>query len=150
MIGRHLFDLVIEGSSPIYCPDVGAGAIYIGSVTGGRFEGERIAGEVLPAGGDWARVAPCGAARLDVKLMLRTDRGELFSMMYSGRMHGPGETLQRLGSGGKVDPSEYYMRIAPVFEAHAADLSWLDCILAVGTGEVIGPGKLRYKVMEVD
>lgn len=149
MIGRHLLDMEVEGGAPFFCADTGTGASYVGGVTGGRFTGERLSGVVLPVGGDWARVAACGAAKLDVKMLLRTDAGELVSMYYTGRMHGPGDTLQRLAMGEKISPDQYYMRIAPVFEAHAASMSWLDRILAVGTGEVIAPGRLLYRIMEV-
>jgi Protein of unknown function (DUF3237) len=150
MIGRHLFDLEVEGDAPIYCPDAGGGAMFIGGVTGGRFQGDRISGDVLPAGGDWARISACGVARLDVKMVLRSDQGDIITMHYAGRMHGPGDTLRRLSMGEAIGSDQYYMRIAPVFETHAAAIAWLDGVVAVGKGEVVAPGKLLYKIFEIE
>ena len=53
--------------------------------------------------------------------------------------------MARLAQGETVDPSEYYFRVAPVFETGAERYAWLNKILAVGVGErpppnVVGAG----------
>ena len=58
-------------------------------ITGGRFEGERLSGEVLDGGSDWQTVRGDGAITLDVRLNLKTQDGALVSMAYGGLLHGP-------------------------------------------------------------
>ena len=58
--------------------------------------------------------------------------------------------MARLAHCETVDPSEYYFRVAPVFETGVDRYAWLNKILAVGEGErltpnVVGAGtKARY------
>src|SRR5690348_1092714 len=67
--------LVVVGPTP-------GGYRRIGNVPGGRFEGERLSGEVLDCGTDWQTVRGDGAIALDVRLTLRTDDGDLIAMSY--------------------------------------------------------------------
>src|ERR1700733_7914533 len=71
----------------------------IGVVFGGRFEGERLSGEVLDGGRDWQSVRPDGSLMLDVRLVLQTHDGALIAMTYKGLRHGPREVMERLGRG---------------------------------------------------
>jgi hypothetical protein len=45
--------------------------------TGGKFEGDRPRGRVLPGGGDFLMMRPDGAMHLDARLILETDPIEL-------------------------------------------------------------------------
>ena len=45
----------------------------VGVVPGGRFEGERLSGEVLEGGSDWQAVRSDGATALNVRLVLKTN-----------------------------------------------------------------------------
>ncbi len=57
--------------------------------------------------------------------------------------------MARLAQGETVDPSEYYFRIAPVFETGAERYAWLNKILAVGVGERFPPKIARYSIFEI-
>jgi len=72
---------------------------------------------------------------MDVRLVMRTDRGQLFYMHYSGVRHGPADVLAKLGRGEQVDPASYYFRIAIRFETADPELGWLNRVLGVGVGQ---------------
>src|SRR2546430_1069292 len=88
----------------------------IGEIAGGRFEGERLRGKILSGGSDWQSLRADGATTLNVRLVMQTDDGDLIGMTYLGVRHGPKEVLDRIGRGGSVSPSEYYMRATPYYE----------------------------------
>jgi hypothetical protein len=120
----------------------------VGIVPSGTFEGERLSGKVLDGGSDWQAVRTDGSTTLDVRLLLQTDDGSTITMSYRGVRHGPAEVMQRLDKGEAVDPSSYYFRIAPIFEAPAGRYEWLNRIVAVGTGHRFPEGP-TYSVFEV-
>lgn len=120
----------------------------VGIVTSGRFEGERLAGTVLDGGSDWQTVRGDGSTTLDVRLVLRTDDGTVFTMAYGGIRHGPQDVIQRLEKGEEVDPGSYYFRMTPTFEAPAGRYEWLNRVVAVGTGHRFKEGPV-YSVFEV-
>ncbi|KQM99396.1 DUF3237 domain-containing protein [Sphingomonas sp. Leaf25] len=120
----------------------------IGVITGGRFEGERLRGEVLDGGSDWQSVRRDGSWTLDVRVVLRTDDGALIGMTYGGVRRGPPEILAALARGEDVDPASYYFRSNPVFETASEKYAWLNGILAIGTGHRFPDGPL-YSIFEV-
>jgi hypothetical protein len=118
-------------------------------VKGGRFEGERLSGEVLPGGADAVIERPDGGLHLDVRLVLRTDRGELVYMTYNGRRNGPSpEIMQRIVKREPIPRGSDYFRVVVQFETGAPRLLWLNDKVFVGTGarEPNGP---MYDIWEV-
>jgi predicted ester cyclase len=112
-------DPLYEVTMDVEVEDVGltpAGHRRIVRVSGGKFRGPQLRGTVLAGGGDWLVERRDGARALDVRILLRTDDGELIYAHYLGLSHGKPEVLERLMRGEKVDPSEYYFRVAPLFE----------------------------------
>jgi hypothetical protein len=120
----------------------------IGIVAGGSFEGPKLNGTVEEGGSDWILARPDGALQLDVRLILKTDDGQLIGMTYRGCRHGPVAVIERLNRGEPVDPSEYYFRIAPFFETASEKYGWLNRIVAVGLGHRPPQGPV-YRVFEV-
>jgi hypothetical protein len=117
-------------------------------VKGGTVEGPKIKGEVLPGGGDWLLLRPDGAGELDVRATVRTDDGHLIYTYYRGILNAPPEVMQRALQGEAVDPSEYYFRIAPVYETASEKYGWLNRIVAVGVGRY-RPGWVGYTIYAV-
>lgn len=117
-------------------------------VTGGRFEGTRLAGRVLPGGGDFLIIRPDGAMHLDVRLVLETDAGEPIYMTYAGRRHGPPEVMARYARSEPVAFGEDYFRTIVQFETAAPELAWLNDILAVGAGYRTEEGVV-YEIFEI-
>ena len=55
-------------------------------ITRGRVQGDRIAGDLLPGGGDWVVLGSDGVAQLDVQATLRTDDGAYVHITVTGRV----------------------------------------------------------------
>ena len=132
--------------------EVGKGPLgirRIARVSGGSFEGPRMRGVCLPnPGGDWLLFADDGSARLDVRVVLKTDDDAIIYMTYGGVRHGPPEVLAKLAAGERVDPAQIYFRMVPRFETGSEKYAWLNSIIAVGTGERLPTGPV-YHVHQV-
>jgi hypothetical protein len=120
----------------------------IGVVPGGSFEGERLSGDVLDGGSDWQTVRSDGSTTLDVRLVLKTRDDALIGMTYRGLRHGPSDVIARLERGESVDPTDYYFRIAPLFETAATQYNWINNVVAIGIGHRQADGPV-YSVFEV-
>jgi hypothetical protein len=103
-------------------------------ITGGRFEGDRLAGRVLAGGADWQMIRPDGVADLDARYTLETADGALIYVRNKGYRHGPAAVMDRLRAGEAVDPALYYMRTTPRFETGDARYAWLNGIVCVASG----------------
>lgn len=116
-------------------------------VTGGRFDGERLRGVVLPISGDWVTTR-ADHGKIDVRLLLETSDGVPIYMRYEGiNTLGPVHRA-RLAQGLPLDPASYYFRITPYFETVSPEYDWLNRLVAVGVGERDADG-VRYQVHEV-
>lgn len=145
---RPLFDIVIDLNPRL---DIGAGPFgrrILFGAAGGTFDGDRLRGEVLPGGGDWALFRPDGTMALDVRLTLRTDDGDLVHMTYGGRWVQPADVRADPAARHDIDPARYYFRTAVLFETGADRLGWLNDIVCVGSGYVVDGG-IAYHVSEI-
>jgi hypothetical protein len=135
-------------------PSIDAGATPYGRrrifpVTGGRFEGDRLRGEVLPeTSGDWLLTRTDGAFQQDVRLILKTHDGALIFMTYRGVRHAPDDVNARIARGETVSRSDYYLRTAPFFETASPDYAWLNRIVSVAMGERLD-NAVGYDVFEI-
>jgi hypothetical protein len=135
---EYLFRMVLTAGTPQMetKPDARGGMLRVIPVIGGTFEGPKLKGMLVPGTtADWLRVEPDGTAHMDVRLVMKTDKGQTFFMHYSGVRHGPADVIARLGRGETVDPSSYYFRIAIRFETADPELAWLNTVLGVGVGQ---------------
>jgi hypothetical protein len=82
---EHLFDMVVELNRRLNIGRGPFGQRVLFGAAGGSFEGPKVRGGVLPAGGDWALFRPDRAMTLDVRLTLRTHDDALVHMTYGGR-----------------------------------------------------------------
>lgn len=139
--------------------DTANGSIHVGPipigyerrvvfVTGGRFEGERLSGRVVPGGGDFLTMRPDGGMHLDVRLVLETEAGETVYMTYVGRRHGSPEVMERYKRNAAVPFGDDYFRTIIQFETAAPRLDWLNGILGVGAGWRTTEGAV-YEVFEI-
>jgi hypothetical protein len=149
LASRHLFTLTIE-LHPIY--DVGPtplGHRRIVPVSGGKFHGERLRGDILPhAGSDLLITRADGAFQQDVRLALQTDDDALILMTYRGVRHSSPDVAARIARGETVALTDYYLRTTPVFETAAPRYDWMNRIVAVGVGERLPKGA-SYEVFEI-
>lgn len=141
---EFLFSMALEVEQPAHVGATPLGRRRSVGVKSGSFEGPDLRGYVV-AGNDWIVVRKDGVLVQDVRLDLETDDGHLLLMSYRGMRHGPPEVMERVEAGKDVDPSEYYFRTTPVFEAPEGRYDWLNKLIAVGVGWKI-TGGVRYAI----
>ena len=124
-----------------------AGLRRIAPVTGGTFGGERLNGVALP-GADWVINRPDGVMVIDVRLTLKTDDGAMIYLTYQGRLLAQAEAMARFAKGALLDPSEYSLAISAKFECGDERYTWLNNVIAVGTGQQTATGPV-YSIFEV-
>jgi Protein of unknown function (DUF3237) len=117
-------------------------------ISGGKFSGPQLRGELLPGGADWIMRGTGGTSEIDVRATLATDDGDLIYMHYRGIYHVRLEVKERLDRGDDVSPSEYYFRTTPRFETGSERYGWLNHTLAVGVGTVTETG-IAYRIHQV-
>ncbi|HOB66039.1 DUF3237 domain-containing protein [Ottowia sp.] len=132
---RPLFVMTAEVAPAQVTPDGPYGTRRFIPVTGGRFEGERLRGRMLPGGADCQLIRPDGVAELDVRTTFETDDGVLFLMRGLGLRHGAPEVMARITRGEEVPASDYYFRETMIFEAPRGRYDWLNKLVALGVGE---------------
>ena len=130
---ERLCRATVEIAAPLVVGDTPLGLRRIIPITGGRVEGSRLSGEVLPGGADWQLVRADGGAMLEARYTVRTTDGALVYVRNVGLRCGPPEVLARLGRGEPVDPASYYFRTTPRFETAAPAYAWLNDLVAVGS-----------------
>ncbi|PLS87085.1 MAG: DUF3237 domain-containing protein [Actinobacteria bacterium] len=143
-----LFGMTLEVEEPDRIGETHAGNRRVVGVSGGVFKGPRIRGRVLPGGSDWIVVRRDGVLVQDVRIVLRTESGHDILMSYRGMRHGPEDVMERVNAGEDPDPSEYYFRTAPVFEAPDGEYDWLNKLLAFAVGRRLATG-VTYAVYAV-
>ncbi len=105
-------------------------------VEGGSFSGPGLAGTLVPgSGGDFPLVRADGNGRFESQYLLKTDDGATILKRSTGVRHAPPEAVAKLLAGEQVDPSSYYMRMTPRFEAPAGPYEWLNRTIFVGVGQ---------------
>lgn len=104
----------------------------IAGISEGRWDGERLRGNIVGPGGDWAMPGPGGAMLLDVRQVVETDDGAVVYVTYRGR----------------ADRGRGTYTIAPTFETSDERYAWLNLVQAVGKGRLV-EGRIVYDVYEV-
>lgn len=99
---------------------------------GGWVKGPRIKGTLLAPGGDWFRVLPSGASRLDVRATIKTDDGALIYISYNGIFKDSEETAARAGKGEVLTSKDLYFVIAPTMQTSAKKYDWLNGVQCIG------------------
>lgn len=103
------------------------------TATGGRVQGPRIQGVLVPPGGDWSRTLASGVLRLDVRLTIKTDDGALIYVSYNGIEKDSDVTEAKSKRGDVLGANDVkYWVIAPTFETSSPKYAWLNELQAVG------------------
>jgi hypothetical protein len=123
---EHVFDYEAVLEEPLVIGGPFGKRIFYG-VRGGRIDGPRVSGEILPGGGDWPLVDEKGCMRLDVRGQCRTDDEALLYFKYTGVL---------------VDD---YFRVAMQVETGDERYAWLTQSLLIGRGRITDAG-VAYEV----
>ena len=123
------------------------GAVY---VTGGKVSGPQINGTVVPqSGADWPLQRPDGVIDFDARYLLRTDDDVIIYMQNRGYRWGPDDVMAALRRREPVDPSAYYMRTSPKFDAPAGRYDWMTRHVFVGVAEKTPDGNsINYFMLD--
>ena len=147
----HLFTMRATLAPGLDGGDDPLGRRPLNAVAKGEFAGERLRGEINPGTGDWM-LTRNKVRVVDARVVLRTDDGALIHMSYGGRITFPDELEEALrdpSSRHLIDPARYYFRTTPLFETGAAGYTWLNGIVAVGSGRLTEGGGVAYDVFEL-
>jgi hypothetical protein len=120
----------------------------IAPIRGGRFEGARLAGDVLPGGADWVINRPDGVMVIDVRVALRTDDGAHIYLTYQGRFKAEAKAMARFNRGERLADADYSLRVVARFETGAEAYQWLNDVIAVGVGRQTDEGPV-YEIFEI-
>lgn len=140
-VHAELADILQFGNTP-------AGERRVINILGGRVEGTKLKGEILPGGADWQMIRADGAADIKARYTIRSDDGGLVLVSSEGMRHGPPDVIARLAKGEAVDPALYYFRTLMRFETGAPGLDWMNRILAIAHGARL-PNAVKLDVYEV-
>jgi hypothetical protein len=146
---EHLFSYTADIDEPQQA--VGAGPFghrMIARVMGGRVEGPRLSGEVLPGGGDWALIDAKNSLRLDARITLKSNDGALIFGSYRGVITPIDPATIAKVISGKAEPGEFYYRTTPVFETGDERYAWLNTTVCVAVGNLSTKG-VSYDVFAV-
>lgn len=140
-VHAELADILQFGKTPV-------GERRVINILGGRVEGPRLSGRILPGGADWQVIRADGAADIRARYTIESGEGGLVLVSSEGLRHGPPEVLARLARGEAVDPAHYYFRTLMRFETAHPALDWMNRILAIAHGARL-PNAVRLEVFEL-
>jgi hypothetical protein len=125
-----------------------AGLRRIAPVIGGTFTGERLSGTVLPGGKDWVIVRSDGISMIDVRLTLQTHDDAMVYLNYQGLLIIDPAAMERFSGGAVLSADELSLTMHAHFESGDPRYTWLNNVIAVGTGEQVADGA-RYAIFAV-
>jgi hypothetical protein len=144
---EHLLDISIE-FDPVQIFDTPVGTRFTYVVRRGRCEGPRIAGDILPGGGDWILFGTDRVARLDVRGTMRTDDGALIHITNTGRVQMPPAASTRFAAGELIRHDEMVARSSPLFDTDDERYRWLNAVHTVAINQV-SLTEVHYRVFAV-
>lgn len=101
--------------------------IIVNVLNGGWAKGPNISGSFIQPGGDWLRVLPSGALRLDVRATLKTDEGDLLYISYNGIIQHTEGSLAKLNAGEKFTNKDIgYFVTAPTVQTASKKYDYLN------------------------
>lgn len=144
---EHAFDMGVE-LEPVQFIPTAVGTVMNFIATGGRFEGPKLRGEVLPGGGDGLLVGSDQIGRVRVRATLRTDDDVLIHYTAGGIIKIPADGLERLAAGERLPFEETYVRTTPVLETSDERYSWLSEAVLIGLNE-LSKDHIDYRIYKV-
>jgi hypothetical protein len=94
-------------------------------IIGGTVTGPKLKGRILPGGSDWPIIGSDGNSTIEAHYSIEADDGTLIYVVNKAKRVSSPEITSRLRSGAIIEPDQYYMRGAPVFDAPDGPHSWL-------------------------
>jgi Protein of unknown function (DUF3237) len=131
-------------------PPQAVGQRVVVNVPGGAVHGPKINGTIIPPGGDWVTPMPDGTLRLDVRLTIKTDDGELILVEYNGVVALTKDGGERFNKGEPISSQDAYFITAPRFTTASKKYEWLNQMQAVGKMVSVQAAKtVKYDIFAV-
>ena len=144
---EHLFDMAVDLEPVLFIPTA-TGTVMNFVARGGRFEGPKLRGEILPGGGDALLVGTDTVGRVRVRATLRTEDNVLIHYTAGGVIRIPPDGLERLAAGERLPFEETYVRTTPVLETSDERYAWLTEHVLVGQNE-LSKDHIDYRIYRV-
>jgi hypothetical protein len=130
---EHIFSYTATITLPERIGPVAEGRRVNFYVTGGKVEGPKVNGKLLPVGGDWMTVRTDGVGILDVRATIQTHDDALIYTAYSGVMDLGKNGYEKLPKG--EVPAVVSLQSAPRYYTSHPAYQWLNRIQCVGIGQ---------------
>ncbi len=148
---EHAFSISITLSRPYWVKPTVRGetraAIYAKE---GLVEGPLLNGRIVPmSGGDFPLSRESGVIDFDARYLIEADDGAIIYLENRGyRWAKSDDIAERMRRNEAVDPSDYYMRVTPKFDAPAGPHEWMSKHVFVGVAEKLpGANQIHYFVV---
>lgn len=119
--------LTVDLAPPLTIGDSGAGLRDVIPILGGRMEGTKLNGRVLPGGADWPITRSDGVAEIWARYTIALDDGTLVMVTNAGLAH-------------QTADGRWVGHTVPVFEVAAVQHQWLRRSIFVGTLDASAAG----------
>ncbi|RZF65054.1 DUF3237 domain-containing protein [Sphingomonas populi] len=119
------------------------------AISGGRVDGPRLHGSVLPGGGDWQTIDAAGRTEVYAHYALKAADGTIIDVVNPGVRIASAEVTERLARGETVDAGAYYFRTTPRFDVAAGPHDWLRRSVFVARG-VRKPDHVEIHIFAVE
>jgi hypothetical protein len=117
---------------------------------GGWVKGPKITGKFVSPGGDWLRILPSGALRLDIRALIQTDDGAFILITYNGIIQNSKESAERLMKGDLMTTSDIpYFITAPTLQTSSEKYAWLNTVQLVSKLVEVKVGEGGYVKYDV-
>lgn len=146
---RHVFTIRAEVLAPVEQGTVDGRRKRFVPISGGRVEGPRLSGVVLPGGGDWQTIGDDGLVEVWARYSLSTDDGTVIDVTNAGVRVATADVTQAMAAGEDVAPDAYYFRTAPRFSVADGPHGWLRRTVFVGRA-IRRPDHAEIQVFVVD
>lgn len=112
----------------------GAGERLMVEVAGGDIDGPMLKGRILPGGVEWPTYVD-NVGIVDARYTFQSDDGVFINIRNRGYRRAEPEVLERMNRLEWVEPTDYYIRTTPMFEAPPGKYEWMARHCFVGIGE---------------
>ncbi len=120
----------------------------IARVIGGSFEGPDLKGDILEPAADWILNTADGFGQVDVRLVFRTDDDAYIDVRYTGLLERTEGVNKALLEGESTNYGDNYFVTQIRFATGAERYQWLNQIVAVGEGRLLGR-TVEYRCFKV-
>jgi len=145
---EHIFSYTVTLNPPERIGPVPEGIKVNLYVTGGKVEGPKVNGKLLPVGGDWLTIRSDGVGIIDVRSTIETHDAALIYTAYSGVMDLGKDGYQKVLQ--QDVPAVIDLHITPRYFTAHPEYQWLNRIQCVGIGQAeMGNLKVSYDIYSI-